>query len=512
MVAETGARLAADKGLAWSADLPASGPWVWGDRTRLRQVALNLISNAVKFTSVGEVCLTIEVHAEMAYVSVRDSGLGIPPEDQALVFSEFRRSDRSITRGYTGLGLGLAICKRLIELHGGTIGLNSSGQEGAGSTFFFTLPLVTPPAEAPSLPVSSERVVVLTDQAAAGQTLAEHLRAQGFAIEVALTADTADWAVRLAAVAPSAVILDMRSAPESGWAFLKTIKGNPLTRNIPVLFYTLNDDRGAVLELDYLTKPIEPAVLTQALEQHRHAAAEAVTHSVLIADDDATTRAMHARIVQEHWPDAQVLLAAHGGEALAILEHARVDLVLLDLMMPEVDGFAVLEAMRGSEATRDVPVIVLTGQVLSQTDIARLDRGVASVMSKGLFSAAETLAHLDAALERRRKLSSEAQRLVRHAMAYIHEHYAEPITRADMARHVTMAEDYLTTCFHKEVGMTPIAYLNRYRVNQARLLLQQSAASITEIAAAVGFADSGYFSRIFRREVGQSPEAYRRAQ
>jgi signal transduction histidine kinase/CheY-like chemotaxis protein/ABC-type sugar transport system substrate-binding protein len=513
MVAETGARFAADKGLDWSADLPAAGPWVWGDRTRLRQVALNLINNAVKFTSQGSVRLSIEVSAATARVHVRDTGLGIPPEDQALIFSEFRRSDRSMNRGYTGLGLGLAICKRLIELHGGTIGLYSSGQEGAGSTFYFTLPLVAPPpAVLPGASPTGDRVVVLTDQAASGQRLVAYLGERGFHVELTLTAATPDWPIRLAAAAPSAIVLDMHSAPEPGWAILKTIKSHPLTRHVPVLFYTLTEDRGAVLELDYLTKPVDLAALTQALEQHTSGTGSASdAPTVLVVDDDPGALDLHTRIVQGHWPAARVLQAAGGRAALAILGQTRVGLVLLDLMMPEIDGFDVLERMREEETTRDIPVIVLTGQVLNQAEIDRLDQGVAAVMSKGLFSSAETLAHLDAALERRRKLSNEAQRLVRRAMAYIHEHYAEPISRADLARHVTMAEDYLTTCFHKEVGMTPIAYLNRYRVNQARLILKQSAANITEIATAVGFADSGYFSRIFRREVGLAPEAYRRA-
>jgi AraC-like DNA-binding protein/ABC-type sugar transport system substrate-binding protein len=111
-----------------------------------------------------------------------------------------------------------------------------------------------------------------------------------------------------------------------------------------------------------------------------------------------------------------------------------------------------------------------------------------------------------------RRPGRRAQRLVQYAMAYVHEHYAEPISRQDLARHVNLAEDYLTNCFHKEVGMTPITYLNRYRVNQAKSLLMQSDASITDIAVSVGFSDSGYFSRVFRREVGMSPEAYRRVQ
>jgi AraC-like DNA-binding protein len=169
----------------------------------------------------------------------------------------------------------------------------------------------------------------------------------------------------------------------------------------------------------------------------------------------------------------------------------------------------VLEAMREREATRQIPVVVLTGQVLTEKEMARLNRGVATVLSKGLFSLEETLDHLDTALEGNRRLSGQAQRLVRQAMAYIHGHYAEPISRTDLARHVALSEDYLTACFRKELGVTPIAYLNRYRVHQAKQLLSDTSKSITEIALEVGFSDSGYFSRVFRREVGLSPEAYR---
>jgi len=136
---------------------------------------------------------------------------------------------------------------------------------------------------------------------------------------------------------------------------------------------------------------------------------------------------------------------------------------------------------------------------------------VATVLSKGMFSIDETLAHVDTALERNRKLSDDAQRLVRQAMVYIHERYTDPISRTDLARHVALSDDYLTFCFRKELGITPIAYLNRYRVNQAKHLLTNTHKTITEIALQVGFSDSGYFSRIFRREVGVSPKAYRQA-
>ena len=178
--------------------------------------------------------------------------------------------------------------------------------------------------------------------------------------------------------------------------------------------------------------------------------------------------------------------------------------------MPEMDGFAVLEAMRDREATRTIPVIVVTGQTLTESEMGRLNSGVTRVLSKGVFNLEETLAHLDAALARKRALSDEAQRLVRQAMVYIQEHYAEPLSRQEIAVHVGLSDDYLTSCFHKELGLTPVAYLNRYRVQQARQLLKNTHKSITEIALDVGFSSSSYFSRIFRRETGMSPEAYRR--
>lgn len=338
-----------------------------------------------------------------------------------------------------------------------------------------------------------------------------HLQQRGFTVELALLDKAPDWLSRLISAPPGAIVLDMTVAPERGWDMLKVIKGNATTQTIPVLFYALSQDGGSVLELDYLTKPIELAELTRALDQHWLAAEVArAEKTILVVDDDPGTLEMHARIVQSHSPTHRVLRARNGREALERLQQEPVDLVLLDLMMPELDGFAVLTAMREQEATRAIPVIVLTGQVLTASEMARLNRGVTAVLGKGLFSVAETLTHIGTALERKRKLNSEAQRLVRQAMAYIHEHYADPLTREEIARHVGLSEDYLTACFHQELGKTPIAYLNGYRVYQAKRLLRESAQTITEIALAVGFSDSGYFTRIFKREVGLSPQAYRR--
>lgn len=515
VVAETGRQLAGDKGLLWEETLPAAGPWVWGDRTRLRQIALNLVTNAVKFTARGRVSLAVVEAGDRVTVTVRDTGLGIPPEEQPLVFDEFRRSERSIQRGYGGLGLGLAICKRLVELHGGVIGVRSSGEEGAGSTFYFTLPTVQPPVtEAPPLlpgPTAPLNILVLTHPSEAGQRLVVDLQQRGFAVQPALLDKAPDWLPQLLGTPPDAIVLDMTVAPERGWDMLKIIKGNATTQQIPVLFYSLAQDGGSLLELDYLTKPIELAELTRALDQRWLAADIArADKTILVVDDDPGTLEMHARIVQTHSPTHRVLQARNGREALATLQQEPVDLVLLDLTMPEMDGFAVLEAMREQPRTRDIPVIVVTGQVLTAGEMARLNRGVATVLGKGLFSVDETLAHIGAVLEHRRQLNSEAQRLVRQAMAYIHEHYADPLTREDIARRVGLSADYLTACFRQELGKTPIAYLNCYRVYQAKRLLKESDQTVTEIAFNVGFSDSGYFARVFKREVGVSPQAYRR--
>jgi AraC-like DNA-binding protein len=178
--------------------------------------------------------------------------------------------------------------------------------------------------------------------------------------------------------------------------------------------------------------------------------------------------------------------------------------------MPEVDGFKVLETMRTGKHPSDIPVIVLTAQLLTEADMARLNRGVVTVLEKGLFSLEETLAHIQAALARNRDLGSKTQRLVRKAMAYLHEHYAEPVSRESLARYVGASEGHLARCFRQETGVTPMVYLNRYRVNRAKALLADKDLSITEIALAVGFPDGAYFSHVFRREVGISPNAYRR--
>jgi AraC-like DNA-binding protein len=177
--------------------------------------------------------------------------------------------------------------------------------------------------------------------------------------------------------------------------------------------------------------------------------------------------------------------------------------------MPEMDGFEVLDELRSREATCNIPVIILTARILSDADLERCNRGVATILGKGLFSAEETLRHVEAVLTQQQPLGKATQLLVRKAMAYIHAQYFHALTREEIADHIGISADYLTDCFHQELGITPTTYIRRYRIRQACELLRTTDQSITQVAMAVGFSDGAHFTRTFQREIGMTPRAYR---
>lgn len=515
-VSAIGEQLAHDKELTWQTEFPPVLPRVRCDRARLRQVLINLVNNAVKFTAHGSITLSAQVNRGVVTVSVRDTGLGIPPEEQLAIFDEFRQSKRTTARGFGGLGLGLAICKRLIEMQDGQIGVYSSGEVGAGSTFFFKLPAipaVQQPIPAPSPDAEMQHVLLLIKEEENGQLLYKHLTRQGFHVETHVLQPGLDWLSLLTPNIPDKVVLDLDITAERGWEILKTLKENPATRGISVLFYSLEKDAdsGSLLDLNYLTKPLSApdlanALLTNGLVTEKDKRSS--NQSILIVDDDPGILDLHTRIVETLASGYRIIPARNGREALAYIRKERPALVLLDLMMPEIDGFEVLEIMQAEDLFRNIPVIVLTGQVLTGKDMERLNCGVVNVLAKGIFSTSETLDHVTATLSRRRRGGSETQRVVMRAMGFIHEHYANPISRADIAEFAGLSERHLTRCFRQEVGLTPMTYLNRYRVRQARVMLESGKTNITEIALDVGFSTSGYFTRVFRDEVGMSPREY----
>ena len=326
-------------------------------------------------------------------------------------------------------------------------------------------------------------------------------------------AQTADWLNRILASPPGALVIDYGPAVENGWEILRTLNLDTATSELPLLFYGLPPGRetGNLLELDYLSKPVEETRLADALAHHgleTHARRKQV---VLIVDDDPAILNLHTRMVRASLPRSRILRATNGAEAIQLMERTRPDLVLLDLMMPVMDGFAVLETMRSSPQTAGIPVIVLTAQILTSQDMVRLQQGVTAVLGKEVFTTEEVLARMEIALARSKRLGSEAQRIVRLTMAYIHEHYAESLSRSDLAANLAINERYLTRCFHDETGLTPFTYLLRCRLKQARKLLEDTPMSITDVALATGFSDSSHFCRTFQKELGLSPSAYRRA-
>lgn len=516
-VAGIGMSLSQDKGLTWRMDMPDHLGTVWGDRTRLRQVFLNLINNAIKFTSQGEICLTAQIMDGQVAITIRDTGLGIPLDDQEIIFDEFRQSERSSVRGFGGLGLGLAICKRIVDLHRGKIQVYSTGAEGEGSSFTVLLPsMPVPGLDNRKDAERSPRVFVISQDEINNDIIYSHLETQGYQVELLRVANNLDCLTTLAVGELDAIILDLPLATKHGWEILKTLKESPRTQDLPVLFVNLDgsQDQGSLLSLDYLGKPLKTAELAQALLVNGLLGNEDSQvkkgKSILIVDDDPGILELHTRILQNQSQDYKIQQAKDGREALEFIQQQPPDLVLLDLMMPEIDGFQVLEKLRDEERTRNIPVIVVTGQSLTQEEMTRLNCGVASVLSKGMFTVAETLHHISEVLENHRRMGSETQRLVLRAMAYIHVHFHETIARKDIADYVGLSERHLTRCFHQEVGITPISYLNRYRVWQARQLLERGDKGITEIALDVGFSSSGYFTRVFREEVGISPSVYKR--
>ena len=506
-----GSQMAREKGLDWRTEIGTNIPVVRADRTRIRQVLLNLISNAVKFTSKGEVVMQAEIAGDRVMVTIQDTGLGIPQEDQAVIFHEFHQSERTSERGFGGLGLGLSISKRLIELHGGEIGVYSSGDEESGSSFFFTLPIIKDQSSTgvtERSDIRGKKLMLLVNDLEDGKVLKDHLAGLGHASLIHVVGGNSDWQASVLLEKPQAVVLDLSLASQSGWEILKAIKENPLTQEIPVLFCSLKDgdDSGSLLELDFLTKPVKSSDLVKIMTE------QGVTDDpdkiILIVDDDSSVRELNSRIIQTQFSNCRVIQARNGREALTLISQTHPDLVMLDLIMPEIDGFTVLERMRQDEGSQNIPVIVLTGQSLSEEDMQRLNCGVAGVLGKGMYSVEETLQHITNALTKRWKSGIESQRIVFQAMSFMHANFSEHITRNNVAEFVGLSERHLSRCFNQELGVSPMTYLNRYRVKRAKDWLKSGHKSITQIAEEVGFSSSGYFTRVFREEVGVSPRDY----
>ena len=509
-IASLASQMAHEKDLHWHAEIPASLPLVHGDADRLKQVTFNLVRNAIKFTASGQITLRVESRGSEVFISVEDTGLGIPLDEQMLIFDEFQTSGRTATRGFGGLGLGLAISRYIVEAHGGSIGVESSGEEGSGSKFYFSLPIMQVIESQPSVNIEQEPVILLLTTTVS-ESQVQQLAHEDYAIHTLnIAGDDPSWFEQVVEKSPQMIVLNLNPDTPQGWQILRRLKQHPATQGIPVLFYAPLEglNRASVFIMDYLEKPLNTVKLARTLSHYGLSNEANSSKTVLIVDDEPQTLELHVRAVRLQLPTCHIMRAANGHQALELSRIYKPDLVLLDLMMPELDGFGVLSALHDDPDLRNIPVIILTAMSLTSEEIADLNQRVAGILSKGVFKGDEIAAQITAVLERNHHRQSVAQQTVQ----YIHRNFKKPISRADLAEHASVSERHLDRCFQQDIGLTPITYLNRYRLQQAKILLEDSRQSIANIAAAVGFSSVTQLGRAFRREFGISPSAYQRGE
>jgi signal transduction histidine kinase/DNA-binding response OmpR family regulator len=363
------------------------------DRGRLRQILYNLLSNAIKFTPDGG-RVTVEATAEghLLRLSVSDTGVGIASTDLTRVFEEFRQvGDHGQQQG--GTGLGLALTRRLVEAHGGRIELTS--EVGAGSTFTVILPLQAPvpaPAGDPVSPApertswwqpNDATVLVIEDELSAARLLREHLETEGYRVVLAGSGELGLAEARRSP--PVAIVLDVLLPGIDGWEVLRQLKSDPALRDVPVVIVTIVDEREVGLALgaaDYLVKPVKREALLACLSRFTLTTkVQTRVVRILAVDDERQSLDLVAAALEPS--GFKVDQAQSGAAALEAVDHVAYDLVICDLVMPGMDGFEVIGAIKSRPATAELPILVLTGHQLTAAERQRLNGHIVGVAQKG---------------------------------------------------------------------------------------------------------------------------------
>ena len=428
-VRSTIAPLVADKGLQLQVELAPDLPVCYTDENKLKQILLNLLSNAAKFTERGGITVRVQ-HGQLVTatrngdpdrawitIEVQDTGIGIAPEHQATVWEEFRQIDGSLSRHYEGTGLGLAIVRRLVRLLGGEIELHSA--LGQGSTFRFSLLARFHEQEAsaqPSAPAQGKTarpesryrpddkpmVLVVDDDVEVIYILEKYLRDDGYQIETAQTGD--DAIAKARQLHPFAMTLDVMLPGRDGWEVIQELKSDPQTSDIQIIMLSMLDNRQLGYSLgatDYLVKPVSRNDLLRRLGQLREGR---VLRDVVVVDDDP----IESRVLSTALSDEGLKVTAFTGgpPALEWLATHTPDLITLDLMMPGMDGFEVLDALRRQQHLKDVPVLVITAKDIFPEDRTRLNGRISAIIQKGPRQREELLLEVRETLNRRRLIMS----------------------------------------------------------------------------------------------------------
>ncbi len=369
------------------------------DLIKVRQCLFNLLSNAAKFTEHGLITLEVmrrleEDHREWVTFRVSDTGIGMTPNQLDRLFRPFTQADASTTRRYGGTGLGLAITKRFCEMMGGSIAVES--EVGHGSIFVVRLPVevIEPlpeliPGEATPLNTdgSGSLVLVIDDDPVVRDLMARMLVKEGFRVAAA---NSGQEGLRLTReLHPDMITLDVMMPGLDGWSVLTQLKADAELAGIPVIMATIVDDQNlgyALGAADYLTKPIERERLLSVLNKYR---CDRPTCTILLVEDDAVTRDLLQRLLEkEGW---QVCKAENGRAALERMPNTQPQLILLDLIMPEMDGFQFVAELRQHPEWRAIPVVVVTAKDLTVEDHLRLNGHVEKILQKGAYTREELL-------------------------------------------------------------------------------------------------------------------------
>lgn len=393
------------------------------DITRLRQCLFNLLSNACKFTKDGEIRMRVTKEPiedkEWFHFSVSDNGIGMTEEQMGRIFDAFSQADLSTTRKFGGTGLGLAITRRLCQRMGGDVNVES--KYGEGTTFTVSIPgkkeqeaksedaipgAVMPAKAEPGVPESSALVLVIDDEADSRELIGHFLTREGFTVR---TASSGEEGLKLARqLKPAVITLDIIMPHMDGWAVLDAIKADPEIADIPVVVVSVTDNQKlgfAVGAMAYVTKPIDWDHLCDLLAKYTHGNRD--IDILLVEDDENTRQIMRRTLVKEGW---RLLEAENGRVAINLMENETPGLIILDLMMPEMDGFEFLSELRKKEEWQKIPVIVVTAKDLSSNEKHQLEGRVQKIIQKGSYTKKHLLDQVKEIVSRHARLEDRGRK------------------------------------------------------------------------------------------------------
>jgi signal transduction histidine kinase/DNA-binding response OmpR family regulator len=419
-------------------NVPDKLPPVLADRTRIRQIMLNLLQNATKFTDEGSITVGVETTEDadtskpFIKISVTDTGIGIAAENQENLFERFSQVDSSLTRKVGGTGLGLSISKHLVEMQGGTIGLTS--ELGKGSTFWFTVPVATgapvieaieettptdveavqdetapsEPEEEPNVDKAFESeqamlnpkvIVSIDDDAKVISLYQRYLSPHGY--QVRPLTDPTKAIDQIRDIKPYAITLDIMMPNKDGWQVIQEIKSDPELSEIPIIICSITENREKAYQLgavDYLVKPILEDELVAAVK-NLSLSKERTVHDILVIDDDPDVLQLIKATLRDE-PTYRIQYANGGFNGLEKMKERRPDALILDLIMPDLDGFSILETMQGDQDLRSIPVIILTAADLSIEERMQIEKYKRNFLQKGSFRGDDLITFLENALDK----------------------------------------------------------------------------------------------------------------